>query len=71
MLKSTLKKNVLANFGSKACSGLIVATMPYMLQLAYGWTSLAFYQNIVAIIILTPLLFLLIPYLGSIGGAIA
>jgi len=45
--------------------------MPYMLQLAYGWTSLAFYQNIVAIIILIPLLFLLIQYLGIIGGAIA
>jgi len=42
-----------------------------MLQLAYGWTSLAFYQNVVAIIILIPLLFLLIPYLGAVGGAIA
>jgi len=49
----------------------VVVTMPYMLQLAYGWISLAFYQNIVAIIILIPLLFLLIPYLGAVGGAIA
>ncbi len=44
--------------------------MPYMLQLAYGWTSLAFYKNIVAIIILIPLLFSLVPYLGAVGGAI-
>jgi O-antigen/teichoic acid export membrane protein len=45
-------------------------TMPFMLQLAYGWTSLSFYKNIVAIIILIPLLFLLIQYLGAVGGAI-
>lgn len=47
-----------------------VVTLPYILQLAYGWTSLSFYKNIVAIIILIPLLFLLIPYLGAVGGAI-
>jgi O-antigen/teichoic acid export membrane protein len=47
-----------------------VVTLPYMLQLAHGWTSLAFYQNIIAIIIMIPLLFLLIPYLGAVGGAI-
>lgn len=45
-------------------------SMPYILQLAYGWTSLSIYKNIVAIIILIPLLFLLIPYLGAVGGAI-
>lgn len=45
-------------------------TMPYMLQLAYGWTSLSFYKNIVAIIVLLPLMFLLIHYLGAVGGAI-
>ncbi|MCJ7825997.1 oligosaccharide flippase family protein, partial [Patescibacteria group bacterium] len=44
--------------------------MPLMLQLAYGWTSLSFYKNIVAIIILIPLLFLLVSYLGAVGGAI-
>lgn len=47
-----------------------VTTIPYMLQLAYGWTSLAFYKNIIAIIILIPLLCLLIHCLGAIGGAI-
>jgi len=45
-------------------------TMPFMLQLAYGWTSLSFYKNIIAIIILIPLLFLLVPYLGAVAGAI-
>jgi O-antigen/teichoic acid export membrane protein len=44
--------------------------MPYMLQLAHGWTSLSFYKNIVATIILIPLLFLLIHYLGAVGGAV-
>jgi len=44
--------------------------LPLMLQLAYGWTSLSFYKNIVAIIILIPLLFLLVSCLGAVGGAI-
>ena len=47
-----------------------VVIMPLMLQLAYGWTSLSFYKNIVAIIILIPLLFLLVSHLGAVGGAI-
>jgi O-antigen/teichoic acid export membrane protein len=47
-----------------------VVTLPFMLQLAYGWTSLSFYKNIVAIIILIPLLFLLVGRIGAVGGAI-
>jgi O-antigen/teichoic acid export membrane protein len=47
-----------------------VITMPFMLQLAHGWTALSFYKNIIAIIILIPLLCLLIHCLGAIGGAI-
>lgn len=45
-------------------------SMPYMLQLANGWTSLSFYKNIVAIIILMPLLFSLTSYMAAVGGAI-
>ena len=48
-----------------------IVTLPYMLQLAYGWTTLAFYKNIIAIIILIPLLLLLVHYFGVIGGAMA
>lgn len=47
-----------------------VVSIPFVLQLAYGWTSLAFYKNIVAIIFLVPLWLLLIPRLGAVGGAI-
>jgi len=47
-----------------------ILVMPFVLQLANRWTSLSFYKNVVAIIILIPLLFLLIPYLGAVGGAI-
>lgn len=44
--------------------------LPFMLQLAYGWTSLSFYKNIIAIVIFIPLLFLLVRHLGAMGGAI-
>lgn len=44
-------------------------SLPYMLQLAYGWTSLSFYKNIIALVILIPLLFFLISHFGAIGGA--
>ena len=47
-----------------------LVTMPFMLQLAYGWTSLSFYKNIIAIIIMIPLLLLLVSHLGVFGGAI-
>ena len=35
-----------------ACNALV--TIPYMIQLAYGWTKLGFYQNVIAIVILVP-----------------
>lgn len=44
--------------------------MPFTLQLANRWTSLSFYKNVVAIIILIPLLFFLIPDLGAVAGAV-
>ncbi|EIJ43128.1 membrane protein involved in the export of O-antigen and teichoic acid [Beggiatoa alba B18LD] len=44
--------------------------VPYALQLAYGWTSFAFYVNVIAIVILVPLLFLLASLYGAIGAAI-
>jgi O-antigen/teichoic acid export membrane protein len=44
--------------------------VPYALQLAYGWTKLAFYINLVAIAILIPLMFLLTTYYGAIGAAV-
>lgn len=48
--------------------GLMV--IPYALQLAYAWTQLAFWINIVAITILVPLLILLCRMYGALGAGI-
>ncbi len=51
-----------------AFNGLI--HLPYALQLAYGWTSLCFYFNVVTILLLVPLLFFMVHYYQAIGAAI-
>jgi O-antigen/teichoic acid export membrane protein len=43
--------------------------IPYQLQLAYGWTTLAINVNIVAVAILVPTLFFAVPAYGAIGAA--
>ena len=43
--------------------------IPYQLQLAYGWTSLAMRINIVAVAILLPAIFFAVPAYGPIGAA--
>ncbi len=43
--------------------------LPYALQLAYSWTSLVFYTNIISIIILVPALVVTTLYFGGIGAA--
>lgn len=43
--------------------------IPYMLQLAYGWSSLAAKVNFVAVAILIPVLFWAVPRYGAIGAA--
>lgn len=43
--------------------------LPYALQLAYGWTKLAFYMNLVAVIILAPLIYVMAVRYGTIGAA--
>jgi len=43
--------------------------MPFALQLAYGWTKLAFYKNIVAIIFLVPLMVWMVQMYQGIGAA--
>lgn len=45
--------------------------LPYMLQLAHGWTSLAFYTNTVATLALVPLMIVLTDRYRGVGGAIA
>lgn len=49
-----------------ACNALV--TIPYMTQLAYGWTKLGFYQNLIAIIILIPSIIYLTNIYGAYGA---
>jgi O-antigen/teichoic acid export membrane protein len=49
-------------------NGLV--NMPYTLQLSFGWTTLAFYANIVGLLVLVPVLVILAGPLGGIAGAL-
>lgn len=42
---------------------------PYQCQLAHGWTSLALMTNFVAVIILIPTIFYVVPRFGALGAA--
>lgn len=48
-------------------NGLIY--LPHSLQLAHGWTTLGFYENVVSIIVLIPFLIFGVYYYGAIGAA--
>ncbi len=43
--------------------------MPYALQLAHGWTKLAFYLNFVAVVILAPAIYFATFHWGAVGAA--
>ena len=43
--------------------------LPYMLQLAYGWTSLSIRINSAAVIVFVPAVMLAVPRFGAIGAA--
>ena len=43
--------------------------MPYQTQLAYGWTSLTIRVNSIAVLILVPAIFFLVPIYGAQGAA--
>lgn len=66
----------LAEQSSPILSVLVVGTalnglmnLPYALQLAYGWTKLAFYQNLVAVLFVVPSIWWLGHRFGGIGAA--
>lgn len=44
--------------------------LPFTIQLAHGWTKLSFYKNIIAIILLVPLLLVLVRTFNAHGAAI-
>jgi len=50
-----------------ALNGLM--NLPYGLQLAHGWTKLALYTNLIALIILVPMIYLLAMRYGPVGAA--
>ncbi|MDX8378141.1 MAG: oligosaccharide flippase family protein [Mariprofundales bacterium] len=43
--------------------------MPYQCQLAHGWTSLTIKINAVAVLVLMPVLYFIVPIYGAIGAA--
>jgi O-antigen/teichoic acid export membrane protein len=43
--------------------------LPYALQLAYGWTKLAFYTTTVAVLLLMPLIIYMTSWYGAVGAA--
>ena len=45
--------------------------IPYALQLAHGWTTLAMYVNWVSVILLAPMIFFLTNHFGAVGGPVA
>lgn len=46
-----------------------VMTLPYALQLAHGWTKLAIYKNIVAVVLLVPLMVWMVQMYQGVGAA--
>ena len=42
---------------------------PYMLQIAYGWTSFSVWMNGVAVVLLVPIIFYITPLYGAVGAA--
>jgi len=46
-----------------------LVSLPYTMQLAHGWTKLSFIKNVVAVVVLTPLMYIAIMSYGSIGAA--
>ncbi len=43
--------------------------IPYQTQLAYGWTKLALYTNLVAVVFIIPVIMIVAPRYGAIGAA--
>lgn len=43
--------------------------IPVQMQMAHGWTSLVFWTNLIAVLILAPTIFLVVPKAGAMGAA--
>lgn len=51
-----------------ALNGLMY--IPYAIELAHGWTKLTFYKNLIALVVLVPLMVILVRRYQAIGAAI-
>lgn len=63
---------VVAPIVSVLCIGTLLnalMSVPYFLQLAYGWTRLTILTSLAGVVIYIPLLFLMVPRFGLIGAA--
>lgn len=49
------------------CNGFM--NVPYMTQLAHGWTSLSVRMNIIAVAIIVPVILWVVPRFGAVGAA--
>jgi O-antigen/teichoic acid export membrane protein len=47
----------------------VLMHMPYRLQLAHGWTSLAIKTNVIAVFVFVPAVFWVVPRYGGVGAA--
>lgn len=68
---------VMANYTAPLLVWLALGTllnglmnMPYMLQLAYGWSRFAAWGNFVALILLLPMILWVVPRYGALGAAV-
>ena len=77
LLRLWTQDNSVAIEAAPILSLLIIGTafngmmnIPYALQLAHGWTRLVLYMNTIAIVVLLPILIIIVPVYGVMGGAV-
>lgn len=49
----------------------VLMGLPYVLQLAFGWTKLSLFKTLIAVILLVPLIIYMTTHFGATGAAIA
>lgn len=71
------QNSTIAEHSYQITSVLVIGTalnslmqIPYMLQLAYGWTKLTFYFALVSVVMLVPLIILFVTWFGALGAAV-
>lgn len=64
------RTSLLLTLGAIGTGAHCLMWVPHYMALAYGWTKLSFYKDLIAILIFIPLLFLLVSRYGAIGGVL-